>query len=197
MHLKISKISDEIFFESKKYFPKEYINSLGFKANIKESVIARFLISKLVEKHYKIGNFLPKVDAFWKPIFENWIFWSISHKNNIVFVWIWKEKFWLDLEIFKEREPHLLENFEIREYKQIWWKNFKNFYLLWVAKEAFIKKELLSLDILNEIKLLSVKKENNIISEILFSSELILEYQNIQNKVLFWSSDEAFYSFAI
>jgi len=77
------------------YFPQNYLDSLKHKQ--KESIVARYYISKLVEKHFWIKNFLPQINEKGVPIFENNIFWSISHKKDLVLVWISKEKFGLDI----------------------------------------------------------------------------------------------------
>ncbi len=176
-----------------KYFPLDYINSLWSK----ESIVSRFIISKKIEKIFNINNYLLKFDENWIPLFDNGIFWSISHKDNLVFVWVHNELIWIDLEIYKERDLSVLDQFEIEEYNILWWKNWDNFYILWTAKESVIKFNLLNLNDLSKIKLIQEKNIQKNISNLEFSKKLLLSYNSWINQVYFWRKDEIFYSVCI
>ena len=125
MYLLLIQTNTKILDSLKNYFPKNYLESLKYKQE--ESIIARFFVSKLVEKYFWVKKFLPQIDENWIPIFNNNFFWSISHKENLIFVWISKTKIGIDLEIIKKRDKSLLNIFSLQEYKLLWWKNWENF----------------------------------------------------------------------
>jgi len=187
MHLQIQKITSDLIEQFKNYFPKKYLESLKNKQQ--ESLVARFLISKLVEKKYWIKNFLPEVDENWIPVFEKDIFWSISHKKWVVFVAISKEKIWIDIEIIKKRDISLLNTFKNSEYKLLWWKNWKNFYVLWTAKEAIIKKNLGNLDDMKNLVLEKKLFKSKKILDFVFEKELLFSWQKayfiIENNIVY------------
>jgi len=180
MHLKlITNLQD--FEKAVLYFPKDYLNSLKHKE--KESIIARYIISKLVKKYFWIKKFLLKIDKNWVPIFENNIFWSISHKKDLVFVGVSDRKIGLDVELIKPRDESLLNIFSENEYKILWWKTWENFYILWTGKEAIIKKKLWKLDNMKKLVLEKVESCKYKISWVNFTKKLIISWNNISNCV--------------
>lgn len=185
----VSKIELE-YKNALNYFPLDYINQL----NSKESIVSRFLISKEVENTYKIHNYFPKFDENKIPLSNNGIFWSISHKGDLVFIWIDINKIWIDVEIYKERDKSLLDQFSDEEYNIFWWKNWVNFYIIWTAKECVIKYNLLNLNNLNDIKIKEIKNVDNWISNLIFSKKIVLKYKTQTNQVYFGRKDDIFYS---
>ena len=175
MHLTLQSLTWNLIQQSFSYFPKSYLERLKHKQE--ESIVARFLISKLVEEKYWIKNFLPKVDKNWVPVFENGIFWSISHKKGVVFVAVSKEKIGVDLEIIKERDASLLDSFSNEEYDILWWKTWENFYRLWTGKEAVIKYHLWKLDDMKDLILESVEEVNIEIDWMKFDKKLIISWK--------------------
>lgn len=190
MYLKILCDFDSIYNKAIKYFPLDYVETLKSK----ESIVSRYLISKEVENTYKIINYLPKIDYHKIPKFDNNIFWSISHKDNLVFVWVSKNMIWIDIEIYKERDSAVLDKFSIEEYELLWWKNWINFYILWTAKESIIKFNLLMLDDMSNIKLIKVQENISDFSKITFAKELLFNNKNNINQVKFWFKGDIFYS---
>ncbi len=193
MFLKIQKNINSDYNEAIKYFLTDYLITLKSK----ESIVSRFLISKEIEKKYKIKKYLPKIDFYWIPLFDNGIFWSVSHKDNLVFVWMNSEKIWVDIEIFKERDLSVLEQFRQQEYNLLWWKNWTNFYILWTAKESIIKYNLWKLDDIINIKLIKEKDIDKVIDGLIFIKELLFDYKTSQLQVFFWRKDDIFYSICI
>lgn len=200
MYFKIIKLTKNIIQESIKYFPINYVNSLKNKSTFNESIVSRYYISKYIEKEYWLIKYLPQVDKNWIPIFENDIFWSISHKENLIFIWVnyWNniKKLGLDIEIYKERDLSLLNTFLDEEYKKIWNKNWNNFYILWTAKESIIKFEKLNLDEIWKIKLFKVEKYNKYFldSKLKFDFRLYLKFCWKEYIVLNWFSENVYYS---
>lgn len=191
MFLKIENNISEIYKKNINYFQADYQKII--KSN--EGIVARYLISTYIDKYLNLKNYQPKIDEKWKPIFDlNNIYRSISHKDNLVFVWISKEKIWVDIEIYKERDKYLLDTFSIDEYNILWWKNRTNFYILWTAKESFIKYNLLELNEMEEIKLVNKKNVNIESNNLKFSMKLLLDFNWINNQVFFWRIDDINYS---
>ena len=159
MIFEIQKISSELIQEARDYFPKRYCEDL--KAG---SLVARFLISKKAEEEFGIKDFLPahtevkKLKSLQKRK-NGEIFFSISHKKNYVAVAISRKEIGIDLEILQERDKSLFNYFTEKEWSNLEGKNWQNFYILWTAKEALIKKLQLKLDNLRDINL--IKKEGD------------------------------------
>jgi len=190
MFLKIQKDISKEYDKALNYFPENYIDSLKSK----ESIVSRFLISKEIEKKYKLNKYLPKFNANWIPLFDNGIFWSISHKDDLVFVCVNNEMIWVDIELYKVRDLSVLNKFSDNEYNILWWKNWDNFYILWTAKESVIKYNQLNLNYLSKIDVFDVQKIKLNISELNFSIKILLNYENDINQVYFWRKDDIFYS---
>jgi len=194
MILKIINNSDIYYKDAIDYFPKEYSSIISSK----ESLVSRYIISTIVDNSFNIKKYLPKVDATWKPVYlyEN-LYWSISHKENLVFVWISDTQIWVDIEFYKERDNSVLDYFLDSEYELLGWKNWSNFYVLWTAKESVIKYNLSNLDNINGIKLLELISNEQIISDLKFSKKLLFNYKNNINQVFFWENEGKFYSICI
>ncbi len=170
-----------------------------------ESLVARYFIS--------IFN-SPPSPPLEGGIWEN--FSSISHKKDLVFIWISEKKIWVDIEIIKQRDIGLLEKFKKEEYWILWaqnrkfqraealcWQNNKlfNFYILWTAKEAIIKYEDLLLDDMEDILLM----KNSLSTEgfsplnwwIQFQNKLILNYRDKKFTVYCWQEENKVFSVCV
>lgn len=194
MILKIIDNLDVYYKDAIDYFPQEYSSIISSK----ESLISRYIISTIVDNSFNIKKYLPELDSMWKPVYfyEN-LYWSISHKENLIFVWVSDDKIWIDVEIYKERDQSILDYFLDWEYELLGWKNWANFYVLWTAKESVIKYNLLDLDEINSIKLLEVISNEQIISDLKISKKLLFNYKNNINQVFFWENDGKIYSICI
>ncbi len=193
MFLKIQKNINSDYNKALKYFSLDYLSTLKSK----ESIVSRFIISKEVEKKYKIEKYLPKINSDWIPLFDNGIFWSISHKDDLVFIWVSTEMIWVDIEVYKERDLSLLNQFNNEEYVLLWWKNWINFYILWIAKESIIKYNLWKLDDIWDVKLIKINDIEKVIDGVIFIKELLFDYKISQKQVFFWRKDDVFYSVCI
>lgn len=197
MHLRIESVTQKLVKISLDYFSWEYIEELKLKSNFNESIVARYLISKLVEKYFKIKWYIPKVDQNWVPMFENSIYWSLSHKNWIIFVWVWDKLLWVDIEVFKERDDSLLNIFSQGNYDALWWKDWNNFYILWTGKEVVVKKRLSTIEKLDTINIVQVEKSEKIFDGISFTNKIFIETGNKAEEILFWKKDDTYYSVCI
>ena len=150
MYLRIQKLDNNIILKAKKYFSGDFVDNLKNKSTFNESLVARYLISQKSNKYS-----------------------SISHKEDLVFIWVSDYNIWVDIEIFKKRDMSLLDTFSDREYELIWWKNWKSFYILWTSKESIIKYLWWYLDDINGYNLIKIEKINKNISWVLFNLKLI------------------------
>ena len=176
MFLKIQKINNELINKSEKEFWDLFCKKLKKQKywTYNESLIARYLIKQNENK-----------------------FSSISHKKNLIFIWINNKKIWVDIEIFKERNSSLLNKFLKQEYLLLWEKNWYNFYILWTAKESIIKYENLQLDIIYNIIIKKYKKINKNIWDIFFDKKIIFELNSKKFIVYSWNKKNIFYSICI
>ena len=173
MFLQIQDLNEEIVREANIFIDEETKKECKLKTTYNESIVARYLIAKN------------------KNIFS-----SISHKEEVVFIWTDSKKLGVDLEIYKERDESILDSFSKLEYKKVLWKSWDSFYLLWTAKESIIKLLGLSLDDMNKITLQSFQKNDRIISEIKFSYDMIFYYSSIEIKVFSWTNKNYYFSIA-
>lgn len=169
--LKIIKVTPNIITQAKNILPKDYVQSLQNKQNFNESIIARELI-------FLESNFLPETDLNGKPIFQNNNFWSISHKENIVFVWTDISPIWIDIEIIKERWNEIFSLHKEEEYNLIGKKDFHNFYVLWTLKESIIKLNLAWIDDLENIIINKIEYKKTIIDWIKFDFIILWNFHN-------------------
>lgn len=169
-----------------------YIKIIEKKAN-NQSLFARKQLSKLIYENYWIEYNLT-FDLNRKPIFTNNIYWSISHKKWVLFLGLSKREIWIDIEIYKKRSLFFLDNFNLKEYEILWWKNWVNFYYLWTSKEAIIKFNLLDLDYMQDIKLNNCNIIEKKINNIFFDKKLFFSFNWNLYKVLSWKKQNYIYS---
>ena len=81
-----SSISHNLITLAESYFPAEYICIVKKKHTYEQSLVGRYLVSKIVEEHWGTSHFLPRVESDGKPLSEYGISWSISHAGDHVFV---------------------------------------------------------------------------------------------------------------
>jgi len=191
MYLEIKQFNSRLLEEAKDFFSDDYIFN---KTN--ESIFSRYLISKEFQKQENI-HYLPMVDSDWIPVFFDKNYWSISHKKWLVFIWISKNKLWVDIEKYKERDISLLIQFDDSEYEILWWKNWNNFYILWTAKESIIKYNLCKLDDIKNMNLILYNNINTVISWITFTRRLVIIFNWVRYEVLNWIKWKNFYSICI
>jgi hypothetical protein len=115
----------------------------------------------------------------------------------LVFIWVSTEMIWVDIEVYKERDLSLLNQFNNEEYVLLWWKNWINFYILWIAKESIIKYNLWKLDDIWDVKLIKINDIEKVIDGVIFIKELLFDYKISQKQVFFWRKDDVFYSVCI
>ena len=176
MYLKIQTINDQIFFKAQNYFSKDYISKLKLKSTYKESLVARYLIDQ---------NIIPQN----KNIYS-----CISHKDNLVFIWVSDYKLWVDIEIYKKRDISLLNTFLEKEYNLFWEQNWNNFYIIWTAKESIVKLLNQKLDDINNYTIINIKNINKTISWIKFNYSLFIQTNIWIIQVLSWKKNNYFYS---
>lgn len=173
--------------ETQDFLPTDYFSWLKNKSL--ESLIARCEI-------IKYWKFLPKVDDFWVPIFENNNYWSISHKKDLVFIVIDKEPVWVDIEVFKNRSKEVLDIHKKSDYDLLWDKNLLNFYKLWTIKESIIKLCLSWIDEIDEIKINEINIKNNCFFDINFDLEIKSIFKNKKIISYCWINNDLIYSFS-
>lgn len=186
--LQIIHTSEKNFQEAIQTLPETYKNSLITKKTYKESLIGRYFI-------YKNTWYLPKINQIGTPIFEKDNFWSISHKENIVFIWRNQKEIWVDIEILKTRSKEVFSIHNETEYTMIWWRNFLHFYILWTLKESIIKVFVSSIDLLPDIKINTFLQEEKNINALIFGYHFIWTFQNIWWKWSIWVKDNLIYAF--
>jgi len=96
-------------------------------------------------------------DTLGKPIFWDF-YWSVSHKKDLVMVWVDQRPLWVDIEICKSRWEELFSYHPDAQYEELGWQTWENFYRLWTLKEAVIKLNLSQMDNLNKVKIISSEK---------------------------------------
>jgi len=155
MFFQIQKTTPQILQTAQNYFPRSYWQNLS-----KESLLARFLIAQKVIEQFKIKNFYPqfKSNGAVKFDLQKKIYFSLSHKNDFVAIAVSRQEIGIDLEILKNRHKSLWNNFKTKEWEILKQKDWLNFYFLWTAKEALIKKLQLNLNALKQIFLQNKNK---------------------------------------
>ncbi len=149
-----------------------------------ESLVARYLIKSLSKEWQGAKDPCCKYS-------------SISHKKDLVFIWVSDKKIWVDIEIIKKRDAHLLEKFSNTEYSLLWQTDWNSFYALWTAKEAIIKYENLLLDDIENILLDNVEEYLWNVSWIMFQYKLVFCYNNKQFIVYYWKEKSLAFSVCI
>ncbi|MDQ7023045.1 MAG: 4'-phosphopantetheinyl transferase superfamily protein [Candidatus Gracilibacteria bacterium] len=185
MYLEIKKINSEIIKISQNYFGDIFCKNLKKEkpGTYNESLVARFLIEQNKNKYS-----------------------SISHKKNLVFIGTNNSKIGVDIEIFKKRDENLLEKFSEEEHRNLggkkllqgakdpYGKTWKNFYILWTAKESIIKYENLVLDNIEEIILINSENINLEINNIIFNKKLLLKFGDKNFEVYSGNKVDLYYS---
>ncbi len=152
----VTKCDEDILLKAKRHFGVNYSD----KNNLtKESLIGRFLVSKLYKKIYGKNIFFLETLRNGAPVPFDGVHWSVSHKYNNHTLYagavISRKTVGIDVEYLKPRSKELLNFFKKEEYEVFGEKNWLNFYKIWTSKEAFIKKENLTLNQINDIKIIS------------------------------------------
>lgn len=183
MYLKIQKINSRILKESEEYFWWDFCDKLKKQKpwTYVESLVARYLIEK---NNQRAKTLCWQIELYL----------SISHKKDLVFIWTSKNNIWVDIEILKERDINLLDKFREEEYSLLWWKNWKNFYILWTAKESIIKYLNLLLDNIEDIILIRSITNKQFISDLEFVHNLELQYKWDKLKVFSGEDSENIFS---
>ena len=75
-----------IIEKANKFLPRKYKANLLKKVTYEESLCSRFLIAKLIENSFGIKKYLVKTKEDGTPIWEDNIFWSISHKRGHILI---------------------------------------------------------------------------------------------------------------
>ncbi|MGE4443961.1 MAG: 4'-phosphopantetheinyl transferase superfamily protein [Candidatus Altimarinota bacterium] len=186
--LQIIHTSEKNFQEAIQTLPETYKNSLITKKTYKESLIGRYFI-------YKNTGYLPKINQIGTPIFEKDNFWSISHKENIVFIGRNQKEIGVDIEILKTRSKEVFSIHNETEYTMIGGRNFLHFYILWTLKESIIKVFVSSIDLLPDIKINTFLQEEKNINALIFGYHFIGTFQNIGWKGSIGVKDNLIYAF--
>lgn len=184
--LLIKDYSEKLFSEAYDYFWDSYFKNLENKPNPSLSLVARYLVASMVEESYWVKKYFPKSEFWWKPIFFDDIRWSISHKENRLFVWVAKCAIWVDIELIRHRSLELLDIFWLKEYNVLWVKTWDNFYKIWTAKESVIKSFLLWIDDISNLIVVNIEYTEIIIDWIMFQWKIYLTYNSNEIVVYWW-----------
>jgi hypothetical protein len=63
-------ISTDLISAAESYFPTEYTAVIRKKNTYEQSLVGRYMLSKIVEKNWGISGFLPAVDSEERPVSE-------------------------------------------------------------------------------------------------------------------------------
>lgn len=102
----------------------------------------------------KLGRPIPITTEAWRMLH-----WSLSHSENYTAFIVSDSTTGIDIAEIRERDNSLLELHALWEYVLLWWKNWKNFYFLWTAKESIIKSNSCTIDDIKNISLQSILSE--------------------------------------
>lgn len=174
--LKIVKTTPELLYKAQNDLPESYIKLQEKKPTFIESLIARYII-------FESEKFLAQTDKNWVPEFISNKFWSISHKENLVFVATSQSPIWVDIEIVQERGPEVFQLHKTEEYDIFGEKNMMVFYLLWVLKESVIKLALSDLEQIKNIQIDAIHDFSKHIEWVKFQFKF---FWNFQNKNFVW-----------
>lgn len=82
---------------------------------------------------------MPSENEVGIPVYTDENYWSLSHKKDLLFVWVSDTCIWVDVEINKSRDQSVLDIFSEKEYELLGSRNWENFYVLWTATESLLK----------------------------------------------------------
>jgi phosphopantetheinyl transferase len=94
---------------------------------------------------------------------ENFLYWSISHSQNHLAYIVSDIPTGIDIAEYEERDTSLLDTHSQSEYDWLSGKSWKNFYILWTAKECIIKRNGWQLDDMRLIQFISKESESILI----------------------------------
>ena len=122
-----------------------------------ESIEARYHLLEYLETEYRWKGRLEK-DVSWVPIpifcpdrGKKKVYWSLSHSENFTAYIVSDSPTGIDIAEYEERDESLLSTHTDTEYNLLGSKNWQNFYILWTAKEAILKKNWGTLDDMKHI----------------------------------------------
>jgi phosphopantetheinyl transferase len=95
------------------------------------------------------------------------LYWSLSHSKNLVGFIVDSLPVALDIVDIEERDSILLDTHQQHEYEKLGDRDWKNFYILWSAKEALIKAIGKYLEDMRGISLIEKKTQNSLIFDFL------------------------------
>ncbi|MCD5380333.1 4'-phosphopantetheinyl transferase superfamily protein [Candidatus Gracilibacteria bacterium] len=176
MKLEVINNPSELLSEAENFFSASFYNNVKIEkpGTYTESLVARYFIEKNKNTYS-----------------------CISHKENLVFVGTSENKIGVDIEILKKRDITLLDTFSDKEYEILGGKNWNNFYILWTAKESFIKHMNLTLENMSKISLTKSEPSNCVISGLEFSCTSILCYNKIEKTIYTGKNGNLLYSVCI
>ncbi len=156
--------SRENFSEAKKSFPWLCLWELE-----DEGIEARYHLLQYLESEFwyywkleKSINWIPLPVWVWS---NEYIYWSISHTENFIAYAISDIPIGIDIAEIRIRDTSLMDTHTLWEYSLLWWQTWENFYLLWTAKEAIIKREWIVLDDMKDMVLKKAWKEEDFLFE--------------------------------
>lgn len=172
----LQKLSKEIQKKSFQSFSQDYIQKLISNWKKIESIVWRYMIKNFLYDKYWIDEAQLDFDLYQ---FDNKIFRSMSHIQDYVFLWIARNKIWLDIEYVKKRDKSLLDKFYNLEYKNLaFGKDWNSFYIIWTAKESLIKKLNLKLDDMENIWFEKYISDKNVDKYLIYNDKKIyFEYE--------------------
>lgn len=198
--LKLINVDSENINYASEYFDDEYLSDLkSLKPNsYNESLVARYIVSKITDEEFDIDNFVPKID-FDEEEEEVGLYYSISHKQWLIFIWVSEKPIWVDIELITNRDVSVFEYFTNNEWNVLGEKNFDNFYLGWTAKESLLKYLELWIDNINNIDILRIIIESNKFWDVEFNKIIVLNYDWNYFKAYSWKNIKKlmFYSVVI
>lgn len=151
-----------------------------------ESIIARYLLIQAIAQRWNIPTYLPSFDPDGRPLWNGQICWSLSHKDDWIAVAVAGHPVGIDVEVLRPRDPSLFSLFRVGEWEVLGGQTWENFYRLWTAKEALIKRERGTIDLLGEIHLVSAD-----------TSDMIFLYRGARVHIRSVQSDCCIYSFTL
>lgn len=146
------------------------------KLKTKNSIIAYYLLNNYIKEN-KLNIKLKdmKYTKNGKPYFDNNLYFSISHKDNITVLIINNSEVGIDIEKIKDYDKAILKYFFTEE-EQEYIKTNKDFYEIYTLKESYIK--------MKDKKLLDIKLDDYkyLIHKSIIYKDYIISYV-IQNKI--------------